>query len=285
MAEYHAALRIGDNQAVKENLALTERLISQESSEGAAKAKSELFEALNAQGRRYEAMSFGRGMEDFWKDRRRDFDAIPELVKRLEAKLLPVPGTNILLSKTEFTVGEWRLYLRAEGLPDWTQPGNNFKQDDEHPVVLVSWNRVKEFCEWLSGKTGKEWRLPTNAEWEAAMGTAKWPWGDYYPPQWDDGNYAIGMDGKSDPNKVGLDGIMGTAPVASFKANALGFYDLGGNVSEWMWGGLDEETGKRVIRGGHWSGSAQYSSVAYSYGYAPEFRSNNIGFRVALSNQ
>jgi hypothetical protein len=284
VAEYHAALRIGDNQAVKENLALTERLISQESSEGAAKAKSELFEALNAQGRRYEAMSFGRGMEDFWNDRRRDLDAIPELVTRLEAKLLPVPGTNILLSKTEFTVGEWRLYLRAEGLPDWTQPVNSFKQDDEHPVGLVSWNRVKEFCEWLSGKTGKEWRLPTNAEWEAAVGATKYPWGDDYPPQWDDGNYAIGSNGKRDPNRVGVDGVFGTAPVASFKANTLGFYDLGGNMSEWMWDGLGDKTGRRPVPGGGWTYYAENCAVAFRYYDSPEYSDNSIGFRVALSS-
>ncbi len=73
-------------------------------------------------------------------------------------------------------------------------------------------------------------RLPTNAEWEAAVGTSNYPWGDYYPPNWDDGNYAVAEDGKLDPQGVGVDGIKGTAPVGSFKMNVLGFYDLGGNV-------------------------------------------------------
>ena len=79
----------------------------------------------------------------------------------------------------------------------------------------MSWNKAKEFCEWLSAKTGREWRLPTNAEWEAAVGTSTYPWGDYFPPKWDDGNYAILEDGKDDPKRIGVDGILGTAPELS----------------------------------------------------------------------
>jgi formylglycine-generating enzyme required for sulfatase activity len=135
----------------------------------------------------------------------------------------PVPSTKILLSKTEFTVGEWKLYLRAEGLPDWKQPSTEFEQNDEHPVVNVSWNDAKQFCEWTSNRTGKEWRLPTNQEWDAAVGTNKYPWGDYYPPKWHDGNYAVTEDGKDHPQRVGVDGIKGTAPEGSFKMNAPGF--------------------------------------------------------------
>jgi sulfatase modifying factor 1 len=202
----------------------------------------------------------------------------------LEAKMLPVPGTKILLSKTEFTVGEWKLYLKAEGLPDWKQPSTEFEQNDEHPVVNVNWNDAKNFCEWVSKVTGNEWRLPTNSEWEAAVGTSKYPWGDYYPPKWDDGNYAVAEDGKDDPAKVGVDGIKGTAPVGSFKMNVLGFYDLGGNAGEWMWDGLDEKTGKRVIRGGFWYVHAGLCAVAGRYYSIPGTRGSGNGFRVAFSS-
>ena len=98
---------------------------------GEAKATGALFEALNKQGRQYEAMEFGRGLGDFWKNRKKDLSLIPELVKRLEAKLQPVPGTQILMSRTEFTVGEWKLYLSSGGLPEWTQPWSTWKQPDE----------------------------------------------------------------------------------------------------------------------------------------------------------
>jgi formylglycine-generating enzyme required for sulfatase activity len=70
--------------------------------------------------------------------------------------------------------------------------------------------------------------------------------------------------------------------------NVLGFYDLGGNAREWMWDGLDEKTGKRVIRGGSWYNFAEGCTVANRYNYVPELRCNNyvydIGFRVALSS-
>ena len=199
----------------------------------------------------------------------------------MEAKLLPVPGTEVLLSKTEFTVGEWKLYLKAEGLPVWTQPEKDWVQTDEDPVVKISWNKAKEFCDWLSAKTGREWRLPTNAEWEAAVGTSTYPWGDYFPPKWDDGNYAILEDGKDDPKKIGVDGILGTAPVGSFKPNALGFYDLGGNAAEWMWDGLDEKTGNRVLRGGNWSVNANFARSAVRRNDAPSAASSYFGFRLA----
>jgi formylglycine-generating enzyme required for sulfatase activity len=284
LGEYQVAVRLGSQEKAQENLSLTQELIQRVKSEGEEKAKVALFEALNGQGRQYEAMEFGKGLGDFWKERKRDASALPELVKRLEAKLLPVPGTEVLLSKTELTVGEWKLYLRAEGLPDWQQPAKDWEQTDEHPVVNVSWNQAKEFCDWLSAKTGKQWRLPMNAEWEAAVGTSKYPWGDYYPPNSDDGNYAILPDGKEDPQTAGVDGIKGTAPVGSFKPNALGFYDLGGNVWEWMWDGVEENTGKRVRRGGSWGNFGGVCAVANRNYGDPGFRYYNLGFRVALSS-
>jgi serine/threonine protein kinase len=286
LEEYQAAVRLGAQEEAQENLALTQELIQRVKSEGGQKAKVALFEALNAQGRQYEAMEFGKGLGDYWKERKRDASALPELVKRLEAKLLPVPGTETLMSKTELTVGEWKLYLRAEGLPEWQQPAKDWEQTDEHPVVYISWNQAKRFCDWLGAKTGKQWRLPTNAEWESAVGQALYPWGKYFPPKWDDGNYVFLEDGKEDPQRVGVDGIKGTAPVGSFKPNALGFYDLGGNVAEWMWDGLDEKTGFRVSRGGGWSSNAGICRAAFRAAFVRrvDFRrgGNYLGLRPAL---
>ncbi len=262
---YQVAVRHGASDKVNANLSLTEALLARAMKDGDEKAKGALFEALNSQGRQYEAMAFGKELGDFWKDRKKDESVLPELVKRLEAKLVPVPGTEVLMSSTEMTVGEWKLYLRAEGLPDWQQPEREWEQTDEHPVVKISWNMAKEFCDWLHVKTGKEWRLPTNEEWDAAVGTTPYPWGDYFPPNWDDGNYKILMDGKDDPAKVGVDGIKGTSPVGSFKPNALGIYDLGGNAWEWTWNGLDEENGNCLRRGGSWdSPGDNRSSFRYS---------------------
>jgi serine/threonine protein kinase len=262
---YERALNLGGAGGAKEGIQLTEAVLAALAKEGEAKAKLALYEGLSASGRQMEALEFGKALGDFWKERKKDVSVIPELVKRLEAKLLPVPGTEVLLSKTEFTVGEWKLYLKAEGLPDWQQPEKDWAQNDEHPVVRVSWNQAMRLCEWLSKATGKDWRLPTNAEWEAAVGKTKYPWGDYSPPNWDDGNYAILANGDEDPAKLGADGILGTAPVGSFKPNGLGFYDLGGNAWEWMLDSQDKkpDSGKN-LRGGGWVNSIAYCGVSDS---------------------
>jgi formylglycine-generating enzyme required for sulfatase activity len=200
--------------------------------------------------------------------------------------MLPVPGTEILMSRTEFTVGEWKLYLRAEGYPEWQQPDPNiFTQTEEHPVVKVSWDDAMKFCEWLSKVSGKKWRLPKEVEWEAAVGNMKYPWGEYFPPKKEDGNYRILADGKDDPAGVGVDGIKGTAPVGSFRANALGFVDLGGNVWEWMLdrNAVNNSKNERLYRGGCWSSTASNCIVAYRYTNSSARRDAGIGFRVVLS--
>jgi tetratricopeptide (TPR) repeat protein len=285
---YGRAVELGGGEDATVGLALTEEVLSKVAKEGEAKGKVALYEGLNRVGRQMEALAVGKELGDFWKEKRKDISVIPELIKRLEAKMLPVPGTDILLSKTEFTVGEWKLYLRAEGYPEWQQPDpKEFTQTDEHPVVRVSWNDAMKFCEWLSKVSGKRWRLPKNEEWELAVGKTKYPWGEYFPPKKEDGNYRILADGKDDPAGVGVDGIKGTAPVGSFKANALGFYDLGGNVSEWMLDGFDENNPKanRVDRGGGWNSTASNCTVVNrNYYTPPSSSSTSYGFRVASSS-
>jgi serine/threonine-protein kinase len=207
-------------------------------------------------------------------------DALRELVRKLEAKLLPVPGTAVLMSKTEVTVGEWKLYLRAEGLPPWAQPDpKKFLQTDEHPVVNIRWEQAAKFCAWLSKATGRQWNLPSNKEWEAAVGKRKYPWGEYYPPNWDDGNYAIGSNGLHQPF-LGIDGIRGTAPVGSFKPNPNGFYDLGGNAFEWM---SDKTSPDSVmLRGGDWNSHGVFCETSFRLTVQPDSPPppNIAGFRV-----
>jgi formylglycine-generating enzyme required for sulfatase activity len=284
---YGRALEMGKDERAAAGLKLTEEVLVKVSKEGEAKGKVALYEGLNRVGRQMEALAFGKELGDFWKEKRKDVSVIPELIKRLEGKMLPVPGTEILMSRTEFTVGEWKLYLRAEGYPEWQQPEpKEFTQTDEHPVVKVSWNDVMKFCEWLSKVSAKKWRLPKEVEWEAAVGKTKYPWGEYFPPKKEDGNYRILADGKDDPAGVGVDGTKGTAPVGSFRANALGFVDLGGNVWEWMLDGYDVKDPKaqRRVRGGGWRDPASYCTVVSRYDGAPTVSNTSNGFRVVLSS-
>ena len=282
---YKTALRLGNHEGAIQNLNLTEELIQRSRREGKAKAKAVLFESLNSQGRKSEALAFGKGLGDFWKDRKKDLSALSELVERLESKLIPVPGTKVLMSKTEFTVKEWKLYLQAEGLPEWKQPSKRMEQNDEHPAVMISWNMAKELCDWLSAKTGKKWRLPTSAEWEAAVGPSTYPWGDYYPPNSDDGNYGIREDGKEDLEIIGTDGFYGTAPVQSFKANALGFHDLGGNAWEWMWDLSSNIQGQCVLRGGGWISVGGNCAVSHISLAPPDLKNGQNGFRMVRSSE
>ncbi len=79
------------------------------------------------------------------------------------------------LGATEVTVGQFRQFVDEEGYQvgdgRWRNPG--FDQTDPHPVVWVSWNNAVDFCKWLSKKEGKEYRLPTEAEWEYSCRAAK----------------------------------------------------------------------------------------------------------------
>jgi tRNA A-37 threonylcarbamoyl transferase component Bud32 len=254
---------------------LTQGLVAKRKAKNEDEARGELFQVLRDGGRQMESVGYAKVLgEEFWRKhgeklsekarkqvadmaeaermKRRDPSVIGELIKRLEAKMLPVPGTEILLSKTEFTVGEWKLYLKAEGYPEWQQP-RDFIQTDDHPALVPDWKDAMGLCDWLSTASGAKWRLPKNVEWETAVGKTRYPWGDYYPPRKEDGNYAIAEDGKRDPKGVGLDGVKGTAPVGSFKANVFGFFDLGGNVWEWTLDGRERSSrGRQVRRGASW---------------------------------
>jgi formylglycine-generating enzyme required for sulfatase activity len=129
-----------------------------------------------------------------------------------------------------------------------------------HPAVQVEWENAKKFCEWLSKKEGKTYRLPTDKEWSYAEGNGnkeKWtksatpeslsgkgddyPWGRKYPPldaQTQQGNYGdrtwVAKFTRNPYVEGYTDGFLSTAPVMSFKPNKQGLYDMGGNVSEWV---------------------------------------------------
>jgi RNA polymerase sigma factor (sigma-70 family) len=166
----------------------------------------------------------------------------------------------------------------------WKNPGfKSIKQTDEHPVVNVSWNDAVAFSKWLSRKDGREYRLPTEAEWEYACrsGTKT--------------AYSFG----DDPSKLVDyawfgDNAGGTHTVGTKKPNGWGLYDMHGNVWQWCadWYGEyakgavtdpqgPKEGSKRVYRGCSWMHDAQYCRSAYRDWRLPTLCINNLGFRLA----
>jgi formylglycine-generating enzyme required for sulfatase activity len=184
-------------------------------------------------------------------------------VNSLGLEFVPVPGeAGVFLCRTETRVRDFRAYAEAtdyvqtggayvlkfeEGKPSfqldeaasWEKPG--FEQSEDHPVVCVSWEEARAMAAWLSGEEpGVIYRLPTDAEWSAAVGSVgKYPWGNSWPPPVGSGNY-FGKEGPRNWPGSGWntaytsdDGAERTARIASYTENRFGFFDLGGNVFEW----------------------------------------------------
>jgi formylglycine-generating enzyme required for sulfatase activity len=209
----------------------------------------------------------------------------------LGMKFVAVPGTQVLMCVHETRNADYAAYAAAQSGVDeeWKEEAGSGKE--QHPVVNVSDEDAEGFCRWLSAKEGKTYRLPTDAEWSAAVGLGKetgrtpeekdengpeneFPWGDYYPPKPGDGNY--------DPSVVD-DGYEQTAPVMSFRANRLGLYDLGGNVYEWCQDWYDDSRLYRVLRGASWNFSTE-ANLRSSYRICVFLRSRVViyGFRCVL---
>jgi formylglycine-generating enzyme required for sulfatase activity len=157
------------------------------------------------------------------------------------------------------------------------------KSEMNRPVTHVSYNDAVSFCVWLNQQTGKNYRLPTEAEWEYAAKGGKRGSGFMF-------------SGGPDPMAVGwLSQNSGheTHPVGQKPPNRLGLCDMTGNVWEWCgdWFGRYDEgqavdpegpaTGAyRVVRGGSWYNDPQSSRVSSRNHLKPSGRSANIGFRV-----
>jgi formylglycine-generating enzyme required for sulfatase activity len=194
---------------------------------------------------------------------------------------------------------------KFEQKPEFNWRNTGFEQGDEHPVVNVSWNDAVAFCEWLSAKEGKTYRLPTEAEWEYACRagtTTRYYNGDDEEKLVEVGNVADATLKAKFPNAKNTinasDGYAFTSPVGKFKPNAFGLYDMHGNAYQWCadWYNRDyyaaspnddpkgPDTGSsRVSRGGGWFSFAAGCRSARRIWVSPVLRSIYLGFRVARS--
>lgn len=189
------------------------------------------------------------------------------------------------LAECQVTNEEYGRFLRATGNqfpPQWSDP--NFSQPRQ-PVVAISWFEAAQYCEWLSKITGRNYRLPSEAEWErAARGGIEgklFPWGDDPPQSLPD----YGERWKSGPE-----------PVAQYGPNSFGIFNLCENVHEWCsdWYQADyyaispehnprgPETGeRRASRGGSWRHHVKVTHCAARSSLPPQFKYADYGFRVA----
>lgn len=233
------------------------------------------------------------------------------------------------LGKYEVTVGQYRQFVNETGYKteaqrdgkggwgynadtgmcegrdikyNWLNPG--YPQTDEHPIVDVTWNDAMAFCDWLSRKEGKTYRLPTEAEWEFACraGTAtRYNNGDDPDALPKVANVIDGKGRTTFPHVQELELLKGdqarfTTPVGSFTPNAFGLYDMHGNAWEWCsdWHGddyyaqspEDDPAGPdsgcvRVRRGGGWNSFPLWARASFRNWNTPGSRCVNLGFRVA----
>ena len=211
----------------------------------------------------------------------------------------PVRGVTIgepfAVGRYEVTIAQWDACYRAGGCSH--RPDDQGWGRGSRPVVDVSWDDAQEYVRWLSGQTGRAYRLPSEAEWEyvaRAGTTTRFWWGD-----------EIGR------NRANCDGCGSawdarqTAPVGSFSANAFGLHDVHGNAWEWVqdcrnrnnyvgapidgsaheWSGCDA----RGIRGGSWQSGTipRYLRSANRGQHTADSRSflgvASVGFRVVRS--
>jgi formylglycine-generating enzyme required for sulfatase activity len=198
----------------------------------------------------------------------------------------------------------------------WRAP--RFDQTDDHPVVCVTWQDATDYVAWLSRRTGQSYRLLSDVEWEYAARagtTSAYFWGDDADQgcAWMNGGdpslaralplwtQAVARDAAA--GTVGArmieceDGNAFTAAVRSYRPNALGLYDVAGNVWEWVdacrdpaaqSGAEHEKTSNdqctlRGVRGGSWDDWPLELRSADRHKTATDTRRNDVGFRIARS--
>ncbi len=238
-------------------------------------------------------------------------------------------SSGFAMAVSEISVGQFRAFVKAVGYRtdaerdgtgsvyeessgrmidrrgiDWRRDYKGDRASDKLPVLNISWNDANEYARWLSQRTGKRYRLPSEAEFEYALragsNTRYW-WGDGDPPSV---LANITGDGDRSPSKRSWgrafkrysDGYWGPAPIKTYAANPFGLFDIDGNLSEWVddcwhdnyvraprsstaW--INPGCERRVIRGGSWGSAPPQIRSAYRLGVSAETRSARVGFRVA----
>ena len=208
---------------------------------------------------------------------------------------VPMP---IAVAKFDITFDEWAACAKSGGCSGNPNPSDEGWGRTRRPVINVSWRDAKDYVSWLSKKTGQDYRLLTEAEWEyvaRAGSTTTYPWGnaiDCKKASYDGG------PGSSCDTKKGRRSSRGTQMVGRHPPNAWGLYDMHGNVWQWCedswhpsysgapvdgtaWPGGDESMS--VLRGGAWNYGPSGLRSADRNWLPRSARTSFLGFRVARS--
>lgn len=178
-------------------------------------------------------------------------------------EMVAIPGKNYEMGKYEITQAQWRAIMGS--IPEQRACSDNC------PVVKVSWNDIQEYLQKLNAKTGRQYRLPTETEWQYAC----------Y------GGSQTKFCGGNDMDAVAWHYSNGhsTQPVGQKQANGYGLHDMSGNVAEIMKDYGSDGHGREalILRGGSWNGNSEYVVCATCLGvfYSPNEKGASIGFRIA----
>lgn len=231
----------------------------------------------------------------------------------LRMRFVPV-GSDLMASAWETRVGDYAQFVSETGHPP--PPPAPFTQEPDHPVINVTREDARAFSDWLTQRERKleritrshEYRLPTDLEWSMMAGLVEeegispgwrdarkqpvYPWGADWQNGEKTGNFAdmsaARMPGVTAERTIAGydDGFPHTAPVGSFPPNALGIYDLSGNVQEWV----EDEYSRLgtnvlgVLRGGGWNTyQIEQLQTGSRNAVPPDYRDLFYGFRVVLA--
>ena len=210
----------------------------------------------------------------------------------------------------EFRIGKYPVTQKQWRTVMGNNPSDFSGCGDNCPVENVSWNDVREFIEKLNRKAGKDFRLPTEAEWEYACRSGgnneKFCGGNevdslaWYEKNCGDSSAAAATWYARAVEWYGKKRGGSIQPVGQKEPNGLGIYDMSGNVWEWVQDWYDKKyykaspsdnppgplSGKtRACRGGSWSDGAKDLRASFRGSKSPDYRSNNLGFRLTAPGQ